>query len=394
MNRHALTPLLLLAASALAGCGRSAADPRALADAAHAAITARDWTAAEAAIDRLDAVDPTRQTDLVRAELERSRGRPDAALAILERIPSGDPQAPVARLFAGQIERARFRARPAEAHWRAALELDPGQIQARRELIALLGTQLRRSELCDEFRHLARLVPLEQTELVVWTASHEDIWANATILDDLRRFLAADPDDRASRVALARVLQRSGQLDESRTVLAPLPDSDPEARVLRARDALDRNQPDEAQALLGPADAPTDDVATLVLRAQIALRRRDADAAITALREAERRDPGDREVLQNLALALTLHGDREQAEAYGQRAGRLRDLSALLDLAKLGPRSDDPGIPRRIGAACAELGYPDEARAWYGLAIRSNPADAEAQAALYRLGPAAGTPDR
>ena len=69
-------------------------------------------------------------------------------------------------------------------------------------------------------------------------------------MDELALFIQADPEDRWSRLALADNYRRMSRLDEVEGVLAPLPASDPQARVIRVMLALDRHQEDKAEELL------------------------------------------------------------------------------------------------------------------------------------------------
>src|SRR5205823_9610593 len=107
-----------------------------------------------------------------------------------------------ARLVAGQIEKTRDRARRMEALFLESLRLDPKLALARRELIFLYAMQARRSDVNSQFRALAELEPLEFDDAFLWMNSFEDLWVNGVIRSHLERFLAADPEDRLSRLAL------------------------------------------------------------------------------------------------------------------------------------------------------------------------------------------------
>src|SRR5258707_15547358 len=98
--------------------------------------------------------------------------------------------------------------------------------------------QARREDPNAQFRALAELEPLPFDDVLLWTASLEDNWINDTIRSQLESYIAADPEDRVSRLALAAVLIRAGQFDESESLLSALPESDDDARVLWARVAL------------------------------------------------------------------------------------------------------------------------------------------------------------
>src|SRR5205823_8892957 len=109
----------------------------------------------EAAVARLARRrEPTPRDWLLRAQLAVARSRTEAALADLARVPDHHYMAAQARLMAGQLELRRDRFRFAEEAFHAALRLDPGLIQAHRELIYIYGLQLRRPELNAEFHAL------------------------------------------------------------------------------------------------------------------------------------------------------------------------------------------------------------------------------------------------
>src|SRR5579864_380649 len=212
--------LLGVGAVVIAARGRPEWDPETLANQVKEAINSQHWSRAESLLNRLAARrTPTSADKLLRAEVESDLGRADVALTILGGLPESDPLAPRARLLASQIERRRDRMRLAEAWLLESLRLDPKLIQARRELVYLYGMQARRAEMNAQFLALSELLPLYHDDMLLWTSSHEDIWIQSTIIPDLERFLAADPEDRWSRLALAEVLLVEGDLDRSETLL-------------------------------------------------------------------------------------------------------------------------------------------------------------------------------
>ena len=304
---------------------------------------------------------------MLSAELERKRGRPEAALKLLSGVPNSDSQGANCRLFEGQIERARNQARLAEECFLKAIEIDPELVQARWELVYLYGKQARRGELSEQFRALAELGPLNHQDMLLWTVSHEDVWLNETIVEDLERFLTADPADRWSRIGLARVYQRQGRPAECLELLSVLPEGDIEARALRARAALDLSKLDEAEALV--ASGPEEHAGLSLVRGQLALRRSRPEQAIGPLRIAAKLEPTSREVLQGIALAAKLLGEDEEARRASEQAGRLRVVAELLSKARTGAGQEDATLPKRLAEACAATGQIDEAKGWYRLAI-------------------------
>jgi tetratricopeptide (TPR) repeat protein len=395
VGKIGLTGLGLAIAWLAAGCSP---DPQALIDRAQAAMEANRPDEAAEALERLAEVrQPTTSDRLMRADVARTRDRLDEALAELDQIPDDDPKAPVSWLMRGQIEIRRQRLRPAEAALRRVLERFPDQVQARRELIFIVGQQMRRGELIGQVETLARLVPLTYDDVWLWCMAPDLLgWVPEENIGVLEAFLKADPADRWTRLALADQFRRMSRYDDAEATLAPLPDTDLDARVIRARLAFDRGDLDTAERLVKEGPSTQSDLARL--RGRLALARRDAPAAIAAYRAAEAADPGHRETAYGLGQALRLTGNPE-ADHWLETARQLDELGSLLERAGTPPGRADADLPRRLGAAYEALGRLPQARAWYRLAIARDPLDTEAQQALHRLGASAGpalfdTPDQ
>jgi tetratricopeptide (TPR) repeat protein len=270
-----------------------------------------------------------------------------------------------------------------EALFLEALRLDPQLAPARRELIILYALQARRADLNAQYRALAELEPLDYDEVFFWMNSFENLWVNNAIRSDVERFLAADPEDRLSRLALAGVCLRSNQLEESEALLLPLPDADPDARVLRARIALGRMRLDEVQSLLDRG--PTEHVGLALLRGQFAVRMNDPATAARQFRIALRRDPTNREALQGLSAALEQLRDWEGASSTQKQAEQWRHLTSLLQKSTVFQIRTDKTLLTQLGEACEALGQIPEARAWYRLALAQDPLDPAVQKSLYRV---------
>jgi predicted Zn-dependent protease len=345
----------------------------------------------EKAVDRLSrSREPTPLDWLLRAQLAMARNQPDQALADLSRVPDHHYMAAQARLMAGQLELRRDRLRYAEAALLTALRLDPKLIQAHRELIFIYGMQLRRPELNREFHALSSLTNLKFEEAWHWCLLRNDSWEASEVVPVLARFVAADPGDRWSRLALSENDRRMGLVDDAESALAGLTADDPEAIAARARIAFDRNDEDRAGRLL--ASGPADDPALARLRGRLALSRRDAREALQHFRKAYAADPESRETLSGLVSALVLLGEERAAAPLREIAKKLANLSSLVQRAGTTGNRDDPQLPRQLGDACAALHRDAEARTWYKLAIARDPLDSQAQRALFQLDAAAQEP--
>jgi tetratricopeptide (TPR) repeat protein len=329
---------------------------------------------------------PTPLDWFLRAELAAIQDHLEEALADLEHVPDEHPIAAEGHLIAGQIERRRNRVRHAERAFLDALRLDPSMALAHRELIRIYGIQVRRREFNREFQALQNLMSLPFDDVYHWTAGRNNLWDVAVVLDDLTRFVAADADDRWSRLALADIFRRMGRGAQSLSTVSLLPQDDPEALAIRAQIALDEQDGKDADRLLaaGPLDNPT----LARLRGRKALAGRDVPAAIRNFRIAYAADPDDSETLNGLRVAYWLSGNEKEATFFKETSANLARLNTLLQRGHAEAAKTDWNLMRDFGITCASLHRDSEARAWLGLVIAANPLDSEAQKALFRLGPA------
>ena len=354
------------------------------------------WTQAErdfmaGRYDRVDSAlarlrrlrEPTPLDWFLRTQLAMARNNNDEAIEDLGRVPDEHYMAAQARMLAGQTELRRNRVRRAEELFRAALKLDSRLVTAHRELIFIYGMQVRRSELSDEFMALAKLSELTFDNVFHWGLLRNNSWEPGELVATLAKYVAADPSDRWSRLALAETYRRMDRFDDAESALAPLPADDPRVIELKARMALDHEGQEEAERLL--AIGPPDDPLLARLRGRLALSRRDAKTAVANFRIAYAADSEDRDTLFGLIAALELAGDKSAALLLREHVGRLDRLNSLIQRASVHDARTNAGLLRELGAACAALGRTGEARAWYKLAITLDAFDPEAQQALFRL---------
>ena len=373
--------LAVLLALLAPGCRKS--DPEALWAEARSAFEARRFDRAEALMEqvgKLRAATPEDHT--LRAQLLMARDRVDDALAELTAVPDTHRLASQARLQSGQLELRRNRARIAERFLLEAARLQPDLPKAHGELIYIYGYELRRPELNAQFRALNACEPLNFEQVFLWCLTRGVVWEPAEAASKLAQFVAADPDDRQARLALAEMLRRLNRYDDADKAIAPLKDDDPEARAIRAELALDRGVDKAAEALL--AGGPRVHLNLDLLRGRLAIARGDDKAAVAAFRDALAAEPNNRDAIFGLAHSLQRAGDPE-AKRYLDLSARHERLGTLVQRAAVPGSSKDVKLIHELGAACADVGRLPEARAWYSLAITMNPFDSEAQQALYRL---------
>ena len=97
-------------------------------------------------------------------------------------------------------------------------------------------------------------------------------------------------------------------------------------------------------------------------------------------------NPDDRDIVFGLGTALALVGDHAAAAPFLRESKAYDTLGALMTRAANPANHKDPALMRALGAACEAVHRIPEARAWYNLAVETNPARRDAQKALYRLG--------
>jgi tetratricopeptide (TPR) repeat protein len=392
--RPALLRRTVLAVGILAAFGAGAAwrglvrpDPERIWREAEASIQAGRPVQALSGLRRLESLRSAAPQDwLLRAQVLSALGRDNESLAALHHVQDDHPLAAQAWFMAGRLERQNHRLGRAEAAFRRAIELNPGLVKARKELVYLFGMQLRRREVDAEFRALSRLTALSHHDLFTWGLTHFTVWG-PDIADDLESFIRADPGDRYSRLALATLLVDAPEM-ESRVerTLEPLSHTDLEATALRIELRPNHGRIEEAMAML--KDAPAGHPELARLRGRVALMRGDHPAAIHHFQEALSNEPYDRVSLADLGKALLLSGDKTRAQAYLARARRLDDVYNLINQVRKPSEENQAPDLTLLGRTCEAAGLLDEARGWYLLAIGRDPLDAESQQALRRLGEA------
>ncbi len=327
--------------------------------------------------------EPTPADRMARAQIRGALG--EEALPELALIPDDDPLAPAAHRLAGRVEVSRGRLRFAEPHFLAAIARNPQDPQPRRDLAFIYALQHRLRELDDQFTALSDRNQLDDKLLLIWARVRCGIWNPRSDLAPLEKAVAADPDDRLSRLALAGAYLLGNRIDDADRLLNWLPATDVEARIHRIGIAMNRGDKDAAEALLAGPEGSADHPRLLQLRGMLAFTHQDIPKAAENFRAALAQDPTDRATQFGLGTALKLMGRPDEATPHLEAAHSQDAVGELVRLAAVEKGSDDPTLARRLGIAWAKAGRRVEARGWLNLAIRQDPLDAEAQGALFDL---------
>lgn len=176
---------------------------------------------------------PRKETFRRWTELELRRGRPDAALAVAQRMARELPRDVESHLLLATVLGRQGDREAQAAELRTAIGFAPRDVTARRQLASLLQQEGRadeaRAEVLDAVRQSSSVA--EMQSLLTWLAS----WARSTterdeVADALRGMITAEPrrqEDRAQ--ALALWLEQTG---DARAALQQL-------EMLQARQPLD-----------------------------------------------------------------------------------------------------------------------------------------------------------
>jgi predicted Zn-dependent protease len=350
-----------------------------------AALASKDFEQANHIFGQIRRVAPPKDERVLLSEarLNIALNREARAHEILEKIPDSSPFAPMSRQLDGQVYLRSNRLVDAEKQLKEAVRLDPGNVSALRELIYIYGLQLRRQELRQVFEQLAKVAPMGFDNVFHWCLTRGNDWEPDEIVEDMTRFLAADPNDRWSRIALARSLKRLVRLDEAEQALNPLPEDDPDAAAIRAQIALDRNDTEKALAILSKSSQKHFDLA--IMRAQMALAGGNFEESTREFQTAISIDPDNRDAVVGLARSLAAQGKKEEAKLWQERATNLDKLASIIQEAAKPNAAQVEDLPKRLAQACEAVGHMLEARAWWGLLAAKNPLDSEPQQAIYRI---------
>jgi tetratricopeptide (TPR) repeat protein len=384
--RSAVAVAFLAAAAGACAIGyRRQRDPEQLWRSVQDEIRAGRLDRAEPAMRRLLELRPPSADDwFMMARLAMANGRTNEALLDLAHVPDGQLVAAHARLWEGQLQLRRQRARAAEASLWRAIDIDPSLVAARRELVYLYGVQRRCSDLSAQFAALAEVAPMSFDQVSLWCLIGSAPWNPEEVRPILAGFVQADPDDRESRLALAEAYGSLGQYEDVEAVLEHLPATDPGARAILARIAFDRGDTEAVESLL--AHGSDDHPILQFYRGRLAILHRDLPAAIRHFRKWTAADPHDRNRLYMLGDALVKSGKPVEGETYLRAARDHQALFTLIDRASTEKGRHDLQLLKDLGAAYERVGLIPEGKAWYKLALVRDPVDPGVQVALYHLG--------
>jgi tetratricopeptide (TPR) repeat protein len=358
-------------------------------------ITAASRHDAKTAISFFDAVlarEPEHtQALLLRGQMARESGHPDQAAEFWRRVPDVPAaDGSKARYLEGTLFIERFHSRQAERALLRAFELNPQYVASVREndlLVGLYVLQQRGDDIRRRLQELRKVRKWSLDELVLYAIADDQIENAEQSIPALQKFVAGDPDDLFSLVALAKCLAFADRYDEAFELLrAEILKRPGETRLpgLLAELYLRRADLAAAAEVLKPAPPGSAADATLWRSHGLyAAAVQDWDRARICLQRAVSIDPNDLSCVYKLGLALRATGRQGEADRWLEQGKRLEQFqSKVLLLVHRGRRPPRELVPIAIDIArlLSELERPVEALPWVEQSLEWRPQDAAARA--------------
>ncbi|MGQ9861333.1 MAG: XrtA/PEP-CTERM system TPR-repeat protein PrsT [Thiobacillaceae bacterium] len=367
-----------------------------------------DRAAAQQALEQAEALragDP--EVLITRAMMAVDAAQPEQALALINQALGQDAKRADLWMFKGDLKRQTKQTAEAQSAYRKALELEPANVPAR---IALALTHLEANALdaaADELREAAKIAP--DNVMVRYLQALID-FRHERIPDahaKLQQVLKLDPGFLPGHLLIGAVNLALGNRNIAISHLTRVVDQvpgHPQARKLLAIAMAKGGRLDEATRLIADLK-DSDDLLTLTLKGDIALRKGDPASARRYLEQATALSPDNPNLQLALAKSRMAGGDQEGAiEALNRaaeldtestrpevllvqthlQAGRTAEAMAVIDrLQKARPRDPLPHNLRGI----AHMVNKDvgRARASFAEALKLDPTFLPAVANLARM---------
>ncbi len=357
---------------------------------AQAALAAGDYGQAESYAARVLTRCSNREASMVAGEAAMMAGRVDQAIDYFRPLLSEtDADAVVVIAAAAQMYEEKGDAREAERLYRRALELDPQQTFAKRQLMRLLTLEGRNREALSLRFELARTGRVDRADLILLgnPYAYPDN-------EEVQGFERLDRDNPMWWLARAQLMARAGQSQAARPlfekVVAAVPDF-PEGQVGLGLCLLEVGTPHEfwqwTQSVPESTKTHADYWVILGLWAQ---RHGQPQAAARCFWETLRRDPTYRLAIYQLSVALVADGQPALAKPFEELSAQYSALMATM-LVLFHRNPDDLEAMQEMAVHTERLGRFWEAMNWRRFLLLKMPYDIESQQAVARLRPLLGS---
>jgi tetratricopeptide (TPR) repeat protein len=327
------------------------------------------------------------QALLIRGQLAREAGETQLAQELWKRIPdTPEIEGSKARHLEGAMLLDAGNARAGERSLLRAIELNPAYLPAREMILRMYIVQRRIVEIRAELLGILEFRAWTFEELLLFSLGSGAIEDIETSQPALEKFIAADPNDVASRLGLAKCYISLGRGDEAEALLrAGLRDHPREPALigLLAEQLLDRSDLTAAAKILAiELHGDNSDLTLLRSLGNYALETHDSERAMACFRAAVALEPFDRACNYKLGLLLEAQGKTADGSIFLHRARLLGQLTSKLEIVSIKRRQ----APQEFGQfavetaqTLAELNRPVEASLWVNTAVEYEPTNRQAR---------------
>lgn len=339
---------------------------------AETALERGDTKAAHSALSKILAREPYHARALIlKGHLHRQSQEWQAALHSFEQAQqSADAELGAGACFwQGVVFLEQNFAAKAERAWLHAIHKHPNALAAREQLVKLYRLQLRNEEARSQLDALIRVRTWTAEELVLYFAGAVATDFGDTDLNILQAYVAADPTDVRSALAVARHHIARGQLDDARKILEDCihrSDDSSTARLVLAEVLVQQEQYPSAFRILEESSdeiRPSTDYVYLLANIAMGLRQpRIAEQLSTFACELEPLDAR----LWNLLGKARQQCQRPDAKDCFANAMEIETLRlGMLNLLKFPQTSSEfPNFLVSIGNRLKDLGFQKHAALW------------------------------
>lgn len=334
---------------------------------AEAALRAGRAVAAETRLQQVLQQDPANtRAALLMILILQDRGDLQQAWLLAERLRDiSDDDLAEARFAQGALAVQMGDAVVAESRFRESHAADPDYLPPLRELISLYALQMRRSDLLEALDEVAAHRQFTVAELAMRILAGRPIQESAAAIDNLRRFVAANPADAVSRTALVRYLLQGENPTDALEIIAGTEAATSDHGLTVLLRAAATIPPERLTTDFMPQ--PDDPVEVWQLAAQSLAASGRWEELLELAEYGVARDPWSPQMTHLLARALDRMGRPEEASEYHGLTGDLDQLE-LLAYRMLRPQAEilELGQPvmREIAARLKNIQRGDEARLW------------------------------
>ncbi|MEZ5942954.1 MAG: tetratricopeptide repeat protein [Planctomycetaceae bacterium] len=256
------------------------------------------------------------------------QGRTADCVELLNKLPARDAASSLVSLARASLE-SPPKLSQSEFLFRAALEANPDDIDAHRELARILGLSARRYEAIPHILFLIRAG--KETDLIVLLAHEQSMFGDRSTLEAAQ---AAAPDDPLPLIGLAGIELAEGHRERSIELLREAIKLNPNLSAPWGRLGSYLVQAEDWDALaIWANDLPKvafESPETWQALGDIARHGDDTAGAIRCYGEALLKNPESYAMTTHMAELLAQHGEQQLADKLSERAGQIGRFEQLV----------------------------------------------------------------